>query len=141
MFIVKIFSIHKTKEKWLQEAICEYEKRLKNNFLIKWEICKDEADLEKKILNESFFICLDEKGQKLTSLDFSKKLFEFFQSNNLKINFLIGSDVGISKKIKDKASFVLSLSDLTFTHQMIRLILIEQIYRAYQIHENTKYHK
>jgi 23S rRNA (pseudouridine1915-N3)-methyltransferase len=141
MFKVKIFTIHKTKEKWLIDALDEYEKRLKNILTIEFEICKNEDDLEKKVLNESFFICLDEKGQKLTSVEFSQKINHFFLTNNLKINFVIGSDVGISKKLINKANYLLSLSNLTFTHQMVRLILIEQLYRSIQIQKNTRYHK
>jgi len=138
---VKIFSIHKTKEKWLKMALDEYEKRLSKDIEIEWKISKNEKDLEKKVLNENFYICLDEKEKILTSLDFSKKIFNFFENQKSNISFVIGSDTGLSKKIKDKANFFLSLSKLTFTHQMVRLILLEQLYRAFQIFKNTKYHK
>ncbi len=140
MFKVKIYSVHKTKELWLQNAILEYEKRLRPYISFEWIILKNEKELEKKILNESFYICLDEKGIKLTSYEFSEKLFDFFQ-NNPKISFVIGTDTGLSYKIKNKATFTISLSDLTFTHQMTRLILIEQLYRAIEIYNNSKYHK
>jgi len=140
MFKVKIYSIHKTKELWLQNALLEYEKRLKPYITFEWVILKNEKELEKKVLNEKFYICLDEKGQKLKSIDFSKKLFYFFQ-NNSKIIFVIGSQNGISKMIKTNANIIISLSDLTFTHQMSRLILLEQLYRAIEISKNSKYHK
>jgi len=141
MFKVKIYTIHKTKEKWLKEAIFEYEKRLKPFISLNFEILKNEKELEKKISKESFYICLDEKGKKLSSHAFSKKILYYFQKNHLNINFVIGSDKGISNKIKSNASFIFSLSDLTFTHQITRLLLIEQLYRAIQIANKSKYHK
>lgn len=140
MFKVKIYTIHKTKEIWLQNAILEYEKRLKPYINFEWVILKDDKELEKKVLNEDFYICLDEKGEKLSSNEFSDKLFYFLQ-NNSKICFVIGSDTGLSKEIKSNSNYTLSLSSLTFTHQMTRLILIEQLYRAIEISKNTKYHK
>lgn len=140
MFKVKIYTVHKTKEIWLQNAIFEYEKRLKPYINFEWIILKDEKDLEKKVLNEDFYICLDEKGEKLTSYEFSEKLLTFFQKSP-KISIVIGSDTGLSKQIKDKANLILSLSTLTFTHQMCRIILIEQLYRAIEIFKNSKYHK
>jgi 23S rRNA (pseudouridine1915-N3)-methyltransferase len=137
MFKVKIYSVHKTKELWLQTAISEYEKRLKPYMSIEWIILKDDKELEKKVLEETFYICLDEKGVKMTSTEFGEKLFQI----KGKINFIIGSDFGLSDKIKKNANIIISLSDLTFTHQMVRLILIEQLYRAIEIYKNTKYHK
>ncbi|NGX63799.1 MAG: Ribosomal RNA large subunit methyltransferase H [Candidatus Anoxychlamydiales bacterium] len=140
MFKVKIYTIHKTREKWLKLAIDEYEKRLTSVVKFEWIILKDEKDLEKKILNENFYICLDESGKSLSSIDFSKKIFDFFEKTK-SIAFVIGSDIGLTKKIIENANFQLSLSKLTFTHQMVRVLLLEQIYRAYQISKNTKYHK
>lgn len=140
MFQIKIYSIRKTKELWLQNAISEYEKRLNPYINLEWLFLKDKSELEKKISNEAFYICLDEKGEKLSSAGFSKKLFHFFQ-NYAKITFVIGSENGLCAKIKDKADFTMSLSDLTFTYQMSRLILIEQIYRAVEINKNSNYHK
>ena len=140
MFKVKIFSIHKTKELWLQEAISEYEKRLKPYITFEWVLLKDDKELEKKVLLENFIICLDEKGQNLSSLEFSQKLQSFFQTSS-KISIVIGSENGLSNTLKNRANYILSLSSLTFTHQMVRLILIEQLYRAIEISKNSQYHK
>lgn len=140
MFKVKIYSIHKTKESWLQNAILEYEKRLKPYINFEWILLKNEDEMEKKIFKENFYICLDEKGEKLTSYEFSEKIIIFFQTH-LKISFVIGSQNGLSPIIKNKANYIISLSDLTFTHQMARLILVEQLYRAIEISKNSKYHK
>ncbi len=109
MLKVKIFTIHKTKEKWLQTAIDEYEKRLSKDIKFDWHIFKDEKELEKKILKEPFYICLDETGNNLTSKDFSKKIFNFFENQNSKIAFVIGSDIGVCKKIKTKANYTIYL--------------------------------
>ncbi|NGX49255.1 MAG: Ribosomal RNA large subunit methyltransferase H [Candidatus Anoxychlamydiales bacterium] len=141
MLKVKIFTIHKTKENWLNEAIAEYEKRLTKDIKFDWQILKDEKDLIKKVLKENFYICLDEKAKSFTSIEFSKKIINFFENHKSKISFVIGSDIGLSQIIKTKANYTMSLSKLTFTHQMVRLILVEQLYRAFQISKNTKYHK
>lgn len=141
MLKVKIYTVHKTKEKWLKQALDEYEKRLKPIMRFEWIILKDEKDLEKKVLNEKFYICLDERGKSLNSVDFSKKIFDFFEEHCSQISFVIGSDVGLTKKISQRANYLLSLSNFTFTHQMCRVLLLEQLYRAYQISKNTKYHK
>ncbi|MBN2479208.1 MAG: 23S rRNA (pseudouridine(1915)-N(3))-methyltransferase RlmH [Parachlamydiales bacterium] len=141
MYKVKIFTVHKSKEKWLNDAIFEYEKRLSNEIKFSWNIFKDEKILEKNILEKKFYICLDEKGSLLSSLDFNKQIFHFFEKFKSELIFVIGSDAGLSKKVKENAFFTLSLSRLTFTHQMIRIILLEQIYRAFQIQKNTNYHK
>ena len=141
MFKIKIFSIHKTKHSWLDDAISEYEKRLKGTLTIEFVICKNETDLEKKLLKEKLYICLDEKGQKLTSIQFSKKIFEFFEKDSKSLSFAIGSENGLSSIIKANAKAIFSLSDMTFTHHMARLILVEQLYRAFEIRKNSKYHK
>jgi len=141
MFKIKIISIHKTKQAYIIEGIKEYEKRLTPIVSFEYVFCKDNQDLEKKVLKENFYICLDEKGQKLSSTQFSKKIFNFLEKNGSKITFIIGGEEGLCDKIKNNANFILSLSELTFTHHMIRLILIEQIYRASEIQKSSKYHK
>jgi 23S rRNA (pseudouridine1915-N3)-methyltransferase len=93
--------------------------------------------LKLAIEREKSFICLDEKGVLLNSENFSKKVLTV----GSKISFLIGGDMGISKNIQKRALFVLSLSKLTFTHQMTRLILLEQLYRSFEIERGSPYHK
>ncbi|KPK32982.1 MAG: hypothetical protein AMS24_02505 [Chlamydiae bacterium SM23_39] len=135
MYKFKIITIGKIKEQWLKDAIDEYEKRLKNRAKIKWILLKDEKKLIDYTEKEKKFICLDQQGQSYTSKNFSK----FIQKNN--ISFLIGNEKGIPLIIKKKAFLTISLSNLTFTHQMARLILIEQIYRSLEIIKNSNYHK
>ncbi|NGX55996.1 MAG: Ribosomal RNA large subunit methyltransferase H [Candidatus Anoxychlamydiales bacterium] len=141
MLKITIYLVGKTKESWLSQAINEYEKRLSSDIEFNYVIKKDLISLEKELEKTKFYICLDEHSLNLTSLEFSKKIFSFFQNNKSNISFVIGSDIGLTKKIRENASFLLSLSKLTFTHQITRLILIEQLYRAIQINKNSKYHK
>lgn len=135
MYKFKIITIGKIKEQWLKNAIYEYEKRLTDRAKIDWILLKNEKKLKDQIEKEKIFICLDQKGKSYTSKSFSKLI----QKNN--ISFVIGNDIGLPLIIKNKAFLTISLSNLTFTHQMTRLILIEQIYRSLEIIKNSNYHK
>jgi 23S rRNA (pseudouridine1915-N3)-methyltransferase len=141
MYKITIYLIGKTKEKWLIDAIEEYEKRLTKEIKLEYIIKKDLSSLEKELEKIKFYICLDPDGNLLNSENFSKKILSFLDINKLNISFVIGSDIGFTKKIIQGSSYLLSLSRLTFTHQITRLILIEQIYRAIQINKKSKYHK
>ncbi len=141
MFKVKIVTIGKHKEKWLILALKEYEKRLQHEIEFEWIIKKDEFQLEKLVEKIESYICLDCQGDLLSSYEFSKKYFYLLEKLNSNLTIFIGGDRGFSKKILKKAKYLLSLSPLTFTHQMTRLILLEQIYRAHQIRKNSNYHK
>lgn len=136
MFKVKIITVGKSKEKWLGDAIREYEKRLVGKMELDWLLFKDDAEME-HWAKENTYVALDPNGKLLTSEAWSKKMVQF----GLRVNFLIGSATGLSQKILEKAAFIWSLSPLTFTHQMTRLILVEQIYRALEIERGSKYHK
>ena len=140
MFKVKLFVINKTKEEWLKAGILEYEKRLTGQVEINWNIFKNELELKKSLDKEKFFILLDEKGKGFNSHQFKNFLFTSFQNHN-PLCFVIGADEGLSDEIKSKADILLSLSNLTFTHQMIRLFFLEQLYRSFQIEKNSGYHK
>ncbi len=86
----------------------------------------------------NIIICLTEEGQTFNSIELTSLLLNY---KNKKINFLIGDADGIPSDIKDKSNFLLSLSPLTFPHELARLILIEQIYRAISISNNSPYHR
>ena len=141
MFKVKILTFGKTKDKWLIEALFEYEKRLSSFFSIKWTFAKDEKHLLSLAKQEKNIICLEAKGKRLTSEEFSSDLFSFLEKNQHQITFVIGHDKGIPSSTLALAKNIWSLSNLTFTHQITRLILLEQIYRAKQIQDNHPYHK
>ncbi len=151
--MIKIICVGKIKEKFYKEAIEEYTKRLSkytklqiievedvnlpNEILIK----QKEAELiEKNISEKDYVITLEIEGKELNSIELSKKIQELEQTNP-NITFVIGGSYGLDDKIKQRSNFKLSFSKLTFPHQLFRVILLEQIYRAYKIKNNESYHK
>ncbi len=138
MFKVKIITHGKTKEPWLHTALAEYEKRLSGKMEIEWVLTTKLKDLEDKSLKESHLIALDVKGKALTSEEFSHFLFSKWGARPC---FVIGGAEGLQPTILAHAKYRFSLSSLTFTHQMVRLILTEQLYRAIEIEEGSSYHK
>ncbi len=137
MFKVKVLTIGRCKEEWLAEAIQEYEKRLLGKLCIDWQIAKDDPQLIEWVCQEKSYIALDPKGELLTSEGWSEKMVKF----GLRLTFIIGGAEGLPQSVLQGAQFKWSLSPLTFTHQMTRLILIEQLYRATEIERGSKYHK
>ena len=138
VFKVKVITQGKAKEPWLQESLLLYEKRLKGRMEIEWILFENEKNLVERILNEPTIIALDVQGQALTSTQFSRSLFTEWGSRP---SFAIGGASGLSQEILRNAKYRISLSTLTFTHQMVRLILIEQLYRAIEIEKASAYHK
>lgn len=157
---VSIIAVGKLKEKYLKEAVNEYSKRLskfcqleiievsdekapdKLSKLEEQKIKKREAQkIIKKIKNGTLVITLDVKGKKLDSEGFADKLNSFFISGKSNITFIIGGSLGIDNEILNLSDFRLSLSDLTFPHQLARVILLEQIFRVFKILYNETYHK
>jgi len=151
---IRIIQLGKDKDSWLKDALAEYRKRLKP--FCKLEILqlpdvsiKETGKQELVAIKESkavlakieagdFLILLDEKGEHKSSLEFSRFLTNI--SNVKRIVFVIGGVFGSSDELKASASLCLSLSRMTFTHRMTRLILIEQIYRAMMIDSGRQYH-
>ncbi|HHE38258.1 MAG TPA: 23S rRNA (pseudouridine(1915)-N(3))-methyltransferase RlmH [Candidatus Cloacimonetes bacterium] len=149
---IKIICLGKSKQKFIEDGIKEYQKRISKYAKIELNILPDialtktntieivknkEAEiLEKHLIKDDFIIVLDEKGKQFTSLEFSK----YISKINKNIIFMVGGVYGISEKILKKTNLILSFSNFTFTHQMIRLILMEQLYRAFSISEGKKYH-
>ncbi|MFI5333888.1 MAG: 23S rRNA (pseudouridine(1915)-N(3))-methyltransferase RlmH [Chlamydiales bacterium] len=141
MYQVKIFTIGKTKERWLADALDEYTTRLQKMVAIEWIIAKDDAGLARFLEKEKSFICLDPQGKLLDSLAFSKQLFILLTEGGSRLSIVIGGADGIPVQVKSRAKKLLSLSPLTFTHQLTRLILLEQLYRATEIEKGSPYHK
>ena len=156
---VTIISVGKIKEKYLDEAIKEYEKRISKfaaveNVILPDEPISDNASLaiEKQIIETegkrilkaipkgSFIVVLDILGKSIDSVTFSKKLDEFYTKSS-NVVFIIGGSLGLSDEVKALADYKLSFSLMTFPHQLMKVILLEQVYRAFKILNNEKYHK
>ena len=151
--MIKIITVGSIKEKYLKDAIDEYTKRLKKYTNIEMIEVKDEGLVEesKAILLESekinkyisskdYIITLEIEGKEYTSLEFADKINQI-QIENSNIVFIIGGSYGLSSELKQKAKMHLSFSKMTFPHQLFRVMLLEQLYRAFKILNNESYHK
>ena len=155
-----VVAVGKLKEKYLKEGIIEYSKRLSRfcelqvievddeqapeNLSESQEIQVKRREAErimKKVKDGSVLIVLDLKGKRLNSEGFADKLNSFFVSGKSHITFVIGGSLGLDEELVARADFRLCLSDMTFPHQLARLILLEQIFRAFKILNNETYHK
>ena len=154
---IKIIALGKIKEKFLKDGTDEFMKRLTPYSSIEIvelnpiEI-KDE-NLTEKVLQEegekildiikrdSFVITLEIEGKQLSSEEFSHKIQEISNSGTSELVFVIGSSCGIGSNVSQRANLKMSMSKMTFLHQFARLILVEQIYRAFKILKGEKYHK
>ncbi len=141
MFKITIYTIGKVKESWLNEGLDEYTTRLKKVMIFEWILAKNLEDLTQKTEKLNHYICLDPEGETFSSEKFSTWLHTQLQDHGSRLNLLIGGSEGFSPQIRKKAAGFISLSPLTFTHQMTRLFLLEQIYRAIEIEKGTAYHK
>lgn len=139
--------VGRLKEKFLTAGVEEYLKRLQK--FARVEIrevpeCRTLEEEGQKILSlvpQGSWLCvLDVAGIELTSEDFAKKISELTLDGVSNLTFAIGGAFGLSEELRMAAAFRLSLSRMTFTHQMARLILVEQIYRAFKINRNEPYH-
>lgn len=151
--MIKLITVGQIKEKYLKEAIEEYKKRISKYTNIEITEVKDEGLVEeekaknkeaekinKHISDRDYLITLEIEGQQMTSPDFAKKIDNILIENS-NIVFIIGGSYGLSDEIKNKARLHLSFSKMTFPHQLFRVLLLEQIYRAYKINNNESYHK
>jgi len=137
----KIIAIGKIRKKWIQEGIEMYLKRLPG--LEVKEIkdstqSKEEHTIKEIISKNEFLVTLNENGQSFTSKQLATKLLT---SHNQNITFVIGGASGLTSSLNNLASWQLSLSPLTFPHEIARLLLIEQLYRAKTITQGGPYHK
>lgn len=157
---IKIYAIGKIKEQYLKLGIDEYKKRIsayanveiievgdepvkENPSQAEIEIVKNkECDKVLKLLKPSdYLIALDLTKNQPDSMQFASFLQKSFEKGGSAISFVIGGSYGLSNAIKQRANDTICLSNLTFLHQMTRLILLEQIYRAFKINNNEVYHK
>ncbi|MFC1748433.1 23S rRNA (pseudouridine(1915)-N(3))-methyltransferase RlmH [Pseudomonadota bacterium] len=155
---INIILVGKTKEKAISSLESSYSERLKpyikiNTICIKEEtiqkgdfnaqkeiVIKKEGDkIIEKIPKNSFTVALDQRGKQYTSEDFSYLLADLEQKTG-DITFIIGGCYGLSEKVRKRAKFLLSFSKMTLTHELIRPLLLEQIYRGYSLIKGKKYH-
>ena len=154
MINIKLIVIGKIKEDYLNDAINEYVKRIKpmaNLSLIElkeytnFEQNRNLKEESKLILNNitdnDFVVTLEILGKELTSIEFSEYINNHYLYNNKNLTFVIGSSDGLDEDIKKRSDYKLSFSKMTFPHQLMRVIFLEQLYRALSIINNKKYHK
>ncbi len=137
----KIIAVGKIKKKWIQEGIEMYLKRLPGLEVIEIKDnkqAKEEHTIKEMISKNQILVTLNENGQSFTSKQLANKLLN---SHNQNIIFVIGGSLGLTPNLNDFASWQLSLSPLTFPHEIARLLLIEQLYRAKTITQGAPYHK
>jgi len=151
--MIKIICVGKIKEKYLKDAIEEYQKRISkytkleiielqdiNNDNVNIILEKEKDFILNKINDKDYVITLEIEGKELSSIELSKKIDNIFLTNS-NITFIIGGSYGLHNEIKERSNFKLSFSKLTFPHQLFRVMLLEQIYRSYKILNNESYHK
>lgn len=157
---IYIVSVGSIKEKYLKDAIQEYAKRITKYSSIEFlniadepiplnaslkdeEIVKNKEGekLLKIIPSKSYKVVLDLKGNELNSIELSNKIKDIFTYENDKISFIIGGSLGLSNNVLDIADYRLCFSKMTFPHQLMQVILLEQLYRGFKIIHNEKYHK
>ena len=159
MLNIQIICIGKLKETYLKDAINEYSKRLqkycsltitelsdeklpnKLNYSIIDEIKSKECNkILQNIKKDSYMFCLDLKGKQFTSEEFSKKIDDIALNENSHITFIIGGTLGLTEEVLKNSNEKISFSKMTFPHQLIRVFLLEQIFRAFKISKGETYH-
>ena len=157
---ITVIGVGKIKEKFFTQAIAEYQKRLSR--YCKLEIievpdektpdgasenlenqikAKEGARILNSIKEDAYVIALAIQGKKLDSVQFSKQIENLGIAGKSHIVFVIGGSLGLDQEVLNRADFLLSFSDMTFPHQLMRVILLEQLYRGYRIQYGEPYHK
>jgi 23S rRNA (pseudouridine1915-N3)-methyltransferase len=155
---MKILIIHcgKTEDSYITEGVEKYEGRLKHYLPVETiyipalkntKALSKEEQKEKegnailsKVQNTDYLILLDEKGKQFTSVYFSKYIIQHINGGTRRMVFITGGPYGFSEEVYSKANYKISLSSMTFSHQMVRLFFIEQLYRAMTIQKGEPYH-
>ena len=159
MLAINIICVGKVKENYLKDAINEYSKRLSkycnlkiieltdeklpekiNDTIINEIKNKECKKIEEQIKKDSYTICLDLKGKQHTSEEFSKKIDDIALNFNSTINFIIGGTLGLTDTLLSISNEKICFSKMTFPHQLIRVFLLEQLFRAFKISKGETYH-
>ncbi|MBP3899441.1 23S rRNA (pseudouridine(1915)-N(3))-methyltransferase RlmH [Candidatus Saccharibacteria bacterium] len=141
--MIRIIAGGKKSKDWVLEGQNEYEKRLKKPFDVRFEYWEEDkiADLARNwpFSGSDYVILLDERGEIISSPELSTRLERCFNSSK-NVVMIIGVAFGVPQEVREKSDFVLSVSKLVFPHELMRLMLTEQIYRAQEIARGGKYH-
>ena len=160
MLHINIICVGKLKEKYLQDALSEYSKRLSkycnlniielpdeklpnnlNDSLINQIKQKESNNILSHIENGSYVLALDLKGKQFSSEEFSKKITDISLNSFSSITFIIGGTLGLYENVLKNSNELICFSKMTFPHQLIRIFLLEQIFRAFKISNNETYHR
>lgn len=156
MLKLTILAIGKYKESWVEEAVEHYKKLLSKYVKLNIKIIssppnsgslpspalmKAEAEKILNAIGDEYVVVLSDKGIKHDSHSFSKLISKWQNSGKSKIVMVIGGAFGLDKSLIDKADYQLSLSEMTMSHQIVRIMLLEQLFRAFSIIKGTNYHK
>jgi len=160
MLNIRLICVGKLKERFYAEAVAEYAKRLgafcrlevielaeerlgENPSAAELEAAlnREAEQIEKKLLKDGTLVCLCIEGGQMDSEAFAGLLTRTENSGRPRLSFVIGGSFGLAQKLKDRADLRLSMSKMTFPHHLARVMLLEQIYRGFQIKEGSKYHK
>lgn len=148
--MIKIICVGKIKEKYFTEGVKEYQKRLSKytkleiielpdyNYDKEKTIYEEGKNILSKINDKDYVITMEINGQKLDSISLSKFIYDKLTMN---LVFVIGGSYGLSDEVLKRSNYSLSFSNLTFPHQLFRVLLLEQIYRSFKIINNESYHK
>ena len=157
---ITIVTVGKIKEKYLRDAIAEYTKRLSKyckleiievadektpdnaSEVVEDSIRSKEAErILKYVKDDAYIITLEIGGKQLSSEEMADKIDKLGVQGTSHIIFIIGGSIGLGKEVLNKSNYALSFSKMTFPHQLMRVILLEQVYRSYRIISNEPYHK
>jgi 23S rRNA (pseudouridine1915-N3)-methyltransferase len=136
---IKLLMVGRSKEPWIDSGVLEFERRMSSTLQLTTEWLKDDQQLIQQIGKEDKIVCLDPNGKTCTSEEFAKNLSKWLEEGGSRLTLVIGGAEGLPQSLKRYP--LLSLSSLTYTHQMCRLILAEQLYRATEIWRGSPYHK
>ncbi len=157
---ITLLTVGKIKEKYLKEAVAEYVKRLsayckleivevtdertpeqRSDHMTRVILSTEAERILKHVKDDAFLITLEIDGKALSSEEFASKLESLAVSGNSHVMFVIGGSLGLGEEVRKRSDFALSFSKLTFPHQLMRVILLEQIYRGFRIIAGAPYHK
>ena len=153
---IELWVIGKTKDNYLKDGEAEYIKRIKRYMAVEvstidipaWPASLSAAEIKgkesqlvlAKLKPDDYLIALDERGAQVKSEELAQQMQSWMNAGYKRLVFLVGGAWGLDDALKQRSNWQLSLSKLTFTHQMVRLIFLEQIYRAFTILNNEPYH-